>query len=132
MPRLILNGDRLSPGMSGGVTIVGVLASVVAAASVALVGAWLLPDSRDPTDSMVRAILTGGVAGSIADSVLGATVQSKRWCDQCRAWTERRVHSCRFRTQHARGLRWMTNDAVNFLATVVGALVALAAVGPLD
>lgn len=131
-PRMILTGVRLAPGMSGGVTVIGVAASVIAAALVAWCAAWLLPAHRDPTDSIFRAVFAGGIAGSLFDSVLGATAQSKRWCDQCRAWSERRVHTCGYRTQHARGARWMTNDAVNFLATVAGALVALSAVGPLD
>jgi uncharacterized protein (TIGR00297 family) len=131
-PRMILTGDRLAPGRSGGVTVIGVAASVIAAALMAWGAQALLPAGRDPTESIFRAVFTGGLAGSVADSVLGATVQSKRWCDQCRAWTERRVHTCGFRTAHARGVRWMTNDVVNLLATVTGALVALSAVGPLD
>jgi uncharacterized protein (TIGR00297 family) len=131
-PRMILTGDRLAPGRSGGVTILGVAASVIAAALLAWGARALLGTDRDPTESIFRAVFTGGLAGSVADSVLGATLQSKRWCDQCRAWTERRVHSCGYRTQHARGARWMTNDAVNLLATVAGALVALGALGPLD
>ena len=62
-----------------------------------------------------------------ADSLLGATLQSKRWCEQCKRWTERRVHTCQYRTRHARGVRWMTNDTVNLLATACGALAAVLA-----
>lgn len=131
-PRMILTGERLLPGMSGGVTVVGLGAAFAAAALMAWAATLLLPAASDPTKSIFVAVLGGGMAGSVADSILGATVQSKRWCDQCRSWTERRVHTCRYRTHHARGLRWMTNDAVNLLATITGAIVALAAVGPLD
>jgi uncharacterized protein (TIGR00297 family) len=121
-PRGILGGRPLPAGLSGGITLAGTAGSLVAAAGVALAGASLLGEPEGP---LVVALIIAGVAGAIADSVLGASVQSKRWCEHCRTWTERRVHTCQYRTQHARGLRWMTNDAVNFLATGIGALVAL-------
>ena len=75
-------------------------------------------------DTVLSAVLAAGIAGSLGDSVLGATLQSKRWCEQCRTWTERRVHTCHYRTQHASGLRWMNNDTVNLFATAIGAAVA--------
>ena len=135
-PRSILSGRGLPAGVSGGITIAGTAASIVAAALVGFTGAWLMgagdrsiaiPRLGADDRSLAIPLLVAGIAGSLADSVLGASLQSKRWCEHCRMWTERRVHTCQYRTQHARGLRWMTNDAVNFLATVIGALVALAA-----
>lgn len=127
-PRSILSFTPMEPGSSGGITALGTVASVVASLLVALAGAWLLSGTaawgRD-----AAATVAAGIAGSVGDSLLGATLQSKRWCEQCRTWTERRVHTCQYRTQHTRGVRWMTNDTVNFLATVVGALTALAMVG---
>ena len=70
------------------------------------------------------AVAVGGVVGSLADSVLGASVQSRRRCDACNAWTERQVHRCGGATSHARGFAWLTNDSVNFCATAVGGAVA--------
>lgn len=122
-PRSILTGRALPAGVSGGISIAGTAASIVAAALVAFTGAWLLDQG---VSALAVPLFLAGVAGALADSVLGASLQSKRWCEHCRTWTERRVHTCQYRTQHARGLRWMTNDAVNFLATVIGAIVALA------
>lgn len=128
-PRSLLTFEHVEPGMSGGVTLTGTAASAVAAALVALAGLALTtpasPLAAVRGAGSLGAWMAAGVLGSIADSVLGATVQSKRWCEQCRTWTERRVHTCQYRTQHARGLRWMTNDVVNLLATVVGALAAV-------
>ncbi len=129
-PRSILGFGRLEPGLSGGITVAGSLASALAAAVVALAGAALLAPPAPGLERTVLALFVGGLAGSIADSVLGAALQSKRWCEQCRTWTERRVHTCQYRTQHARGVRWMTNDAVNLLATLIGALAALVAAMP--
>lgn len=127
-PRSILSGRVLPVGVSGGVTIIGTAAAVIAAGLFAIVGALLIPEGIDG-DPVTDAVLLAGLGGALADSVLGATFQSKRWCEQCRMWTERRVHTCQYRTRHARGVRWMTNDTVNFLATVAGAVIALVASG---
>lgn len=123
-PRSILTGRTVEVGESGGVTVVGVAASVVAAALVAAAAHSGYVVSGRAYLSPAIAVLVGGIGGSLGDSVIGSTLQSKRWCEQCRSWTERRVHTCHYRTQHARGLRWMTNDTVNLLATVIGAAIA--------
>ena len=126
-PRSLFGGDRIAPGMSGGVTAVGLLASVAGAAAVGVAGAGLVPTL--PWGSLAVAVATAGVLGGLADSALGATVQARRWCATCAKETERDMHDCGTRTAHARGLRWMTNDTVNLLATLVGALAALALSG---
>jgi uncharacterized membrane protein len=74
----------------------------------------------------VIAAFAGGVIGCLADSSLGATVQARRWCGVCEMATERRVHSCGTATSVAGGLSWLDNDAVNFAATICGALSGLA------
>ncbi|MBD5656320.1 MAG: DUF92 domain-containing protein, partial [Candidatus Eremiobacteraeota bacterium] len=61
-----------------------------------------------------------------ADSVLGASLQSLRFCPQCRRPTEREPHGCGANTSQLRGLSWFGNDGVNFAATLVGAAVAFA------
>ncbi len=73
------------------------------------------------------AVSIGGLGGGLADSVLGRLLQATRRCEACGRVTERAVHDCGTPTLHARGLRWMTNDTVNLLATESGALGALAA-----
>jgi uncharacterized protein (TIGR00297 family) len=123
-PRSILTGGVVAPGASGGVTAAGSLASVVAAALMAAAAHWTFVLSG-LDGSPALAVLVGGIGGSLGDSVLGATLQSKRWCEQCRTWTERKVHVCQYRTRHASGLRWMNNDTVNLLATAIGAALAI-------
>ena len=71
------------------------------------------------------AVALGGAAGALADSVLGATLQSRRWCELCATATERLVHSCGTPTRQAGGLAGLDNDAVNAACSTVGALVAL-------
>lgn len=122
VPRSVRNGRPIAAGMSGGISTVGTLAAVGGAALVAAVGTWAC-GLRDWRAAAV--IVAAGVAGAMADSFAGATVQARRWCDRCSAWTERRVHSCGYRTKHRRGIYWLTNDLVNFICTGAGAVAAI-------
>ena len=122
-PRALFGGGTLAPGMSGGVTLVGFVASAAGALAVGLAGAALVPTLS--WGSTIADVAIAGFLGALFDSALGATVQARRFCSTCTRFTEREMHDCGTRTTHARGLRWMTNDTVNFLATVVGALAAL-------
>lgn len=113
----IRSGRRVAPGTSGGITIAGSATAVAAAILVALVArtvAWTTP---------AVAILVGGVAGSLADSLLGSTVQERRWCSTCNLATERRTHSCGTTTMHRGGIRGCDNDIVNLMSTIAGAVV---------
>jgi uncharacterized membrane protein len=67
----------------------------------------------------------GGIIGSLADSVLGATVQEVRYCDHCGLESEHPVHHCGAKTRHIRGMSWCNNDTVNATATAVGAATAI-------
>jgi uncharacterized protein (TIGR00297 family) len=118
-PISIVSGRRVAPGTSGGITLVGTVAGVVGAVFIAAAAAlanWQVP---------FAAVALAGVAGALADSLLGATVQARRWCELCAKSTERLVHSCGTMTSHARGLAGFDNDAVNAVCSGVGALVAL-------
>lgn len=130
-PRSVLTGRRLAVGMSGGVTLAGSLASGVAALLVGVAAAPLIADAAAAagSDALILPLMLAGVAGSLVDSALGAAVQARRWCESCRAFTERPMHDCGTATVHARGLRWMTNDTVNLIAGLTGALAALALTG---
>lgn len=119
-PRSILTGRLVAVGESGGVSLAGTIASLAGALFVGLAalalgwpGALTLP------------VVGGGVAGSIADSIAGAAVQRRSWCDVCGRATEMRVHTCGNPSRHTGGIPFVENDAVNLAATVVGAVVAM-------
>lgn len=122
--RSIVTGRVVPPGTSGGVTLAGIAAAVAGAAFVAGL-AWLLGWPRP------GAILAGGVVGSTVDSLLGATIQARRWCDRCGVGTERELHPCGAATRHAGGLGWLDNDGVNIASALAGALAALLVARPL-
>ncbi|ULO05723.1 DUF92 domain-containing protein [Paenibacillus sp. 19GGS1-52] len=126
-PRSVLTGKVLQAGASGAVSLLGTLA---AACGGVLIGAasWVLrAASSMPGHSfwlLTLAGLFGGLAGAFADSVLGATVQRMNRCTVCGRIVEGESH-CGAPTVHARGWRWMSNDAVNTISSIIGAAIAL-------
>ncbi|HET7458980.1 MAG TPA: DUF92 domain-containing protein [Gemmatimonadaceae bacterium] len=120
-PRSILGGGAVPPGTSGGVTTLGTVASLAGAAFVAALAA-LLGFGR----AAAAGAVVGGVAGSLVDSLLGATFQARRWCDRCERGTEREVHGCGTRTRPAGGVAWLDNDAVNAASALAGAALSTA------
>ena len=118
LPRSILTRRPVATGLSGGVTPAGSLASFAGAALVAAVAALTGVAPFWP-------VAVGGVAGAFLDSILGASVQALRWCPACARECETNPHSCGTPTLLRRGLGWLTNDAINFAATLGGAVVAV-------
>jgi len=126
-PRLITTGRRVEVGTSGGVTWLGTAASLGGAFFIGLwggLGLLVLRQGWVSAAVLLLAATVSGMAGSLFDSLLGATVQAIYWCDACGKKTERRLHRCGTETRLLRGWRWLGNDLVNFIASAVGALVA--------
>ncbi len=132
-PRLITTGEPTQPGVSGGVTRMGLLGGLaggafigitafvtIQAASLLTTGAWFLSDGF-----LLITLPVAGFLASLFDSFLGATVQRLYYCERCQTSTEKKVHDCGQTTRPIRGLAFMNNDMVNFLATCVGALAAI-------
>ncbi len=123
-PRLITNGKPVAPGTSGGLTPLGVGASAMGACSLGYLF-WLTTGMSKSLSSAPLLALIGGIAGSFFDSILGATLQAMYFCPNCEAETEQRIHQCGTRSKFLRGIRWMNNDAVNFIATAIGSVTAI-------
>ncbi|MER3543702.1 MAG: DUF92 domain-containing protein [Chloroflexota bacterium] len=127
-PRLITTGQPVEPGTSGGVTVQGSAAALAGALFISLTAAGLWLAAGAPEGAALRLAGAGavaGVLGSLADSLLGATVQVVYICDCCNEETEQAMHRCGQPTRYQRGWRWLNNDGVNFLSSVIGALIAL-------
>ncbi|GIM45744.1 hypothetical protein DNHGIG_12930 [Collibacillus ludicampi] len=136
-PRSILTGKKVPPGTSGGVTPLGLLAALCGSL---LIGAcaWLFVSvSPEEANTRLSSGATGvgwipylftatvaGVTGALADSLLGARLQVMYRCSVCGKDVERILH-CGKPTVWIRGVRWMNNDMVNFLSSLLGGLVAL-------
>jgi uncharacterized protein (TIGR00297 family) len=119
-PRLITSWRPVPTGTSGAVTIEGTIAGLAGSVLIGLT-AYLL---HGPWQLIPTAV-AGGLAGSWVDSLLGATLQANYHCPVCEKDTEQHPHHvCGSETQPVRGWRWLGNDAVNFIASVIGAVVA--------
>ena len=123
LPRMVTSGVRVEPGTSGAVSALGVAAAIGGALLIST------PAAIAAGAPILALTATGsGVAGSLFDSLLGATVQAIYTCPACAKETERHpVHSCGTATVPLRGWRWLDNDGVNFGASLVGAAVSTAA-----
>lgn len=121
-PRLITNGESVPKGTSGGVTLVGYLATLAGAGLIALAAGMF----AQPASIIIPLVLAGGLTGATVDSILGATYQGIYYCPACEKETESHPeHRCGTRTGHIRGWRWVNNDIVNLICSMVGAGVAL-------
>ncbi len=124
-PRLITTGKLVAPGTSGGITLLGTSAATLGSLALGIVF-WALQRCRKSLASLPLIALVSGLAGSMFDSLLGATIQGMYYCPSCHKETERHIHSCGTSTQRLRGISWFNNDVVNFLATLMGGGVAVA------
>jgi uncharacterized membrane protein len=71
-------------------------------------------------------IALAGLAGAFLDSLLGATVQAIYYDPDRQKETERKImHEDGSPASPIRGWDWMNNDAVNFLSSIFGAVVAV-------
>ncbi len=127
-PRMITTGQKVERGTSGGITLAGILASVGGAA---LIGFSLLATFFTAHYSyyqifiILSIVILAGLFGSLVDSLLGASIQAIYWCPTCKKETERHpLHTCGTPTSQVRGWRWVNNDLVNFVCSLVGAIAA--------
>ncbi len=132
-PRLITTGRPVERGTSGGVTPGGTLAALAGALLIGLLALPLWQNGGETSGAvthLLRLAVIGlaGLAGSLIDSLLGATLQAIYHCPACEKETERHpLHTCGTATTRIRGLAWLNNDWVNITCALAGGLLALAA-----
>lgn len=119
-PRDICTLRRVQPGISGGVSALGLAMSALGAVIIAAV---CLGHGRG--FAFCALIAVSGFLAALVDSALGSVVQAKYRCPVCGALTEKKIH-CGEAGALEKGLRFVDNDMVNFLNNLSGAVLALA------
>jgi uncharacterized protein (TIGR00297 family) len=133
-PRLITTWQTVERGTSGGVSGLGTLATLAGALTIglaalgglALDGLFGGPGLALAGWALLPAALLGGLAGSLFDSLLGATVQAIYYSARRHKETEKRIDPDGSPNTRRRGWRWLNNDGVNFVSSLAGALVGVA------
>jgi uncharacterized protein (TIGR00297 family) len=139
-PRLITKPWKVvPPGTSGGISILGELATIMGTLLIGGIAAllatpfWinffgttLMPEITDfaPVTIIIIAMV-GGIVGCSVDSILGATIQGMWICNVCGKQTEKKYH-CGEPATYLRGNRHLDNHMVNIISCLIGAFVAIA------
>ncbi len=117
-PRDVRTWRSVLPGSSGAVSLLGTVSGLTGAILIAVSAAIFLPG---PDRVAAAAILAAaGFAGSLVDTLLGASVQAL-FTDPSGVLTEIEDGN-----RLVRGWRWLNNDRVNWIAGLVGGLLAIA------
>lgn len=95
-PRLITTFQKVDPGTNGAVSVLGTAVGIAGAAVIGI-AAYLLGILANPLTAILVSIISGTV-GCFMDSILGAVFENQGW---------------------------MTNEHVNLIATIVGAIVGI-------
>lgn len=113
---------RVSPGSSGGISLLGTVSSLFGSFFLVLSG--FLPGVSPITFKLelFLIIVIAGFLGSFIDSLLGAFLQAQYLCPICNKSTERKTH-CNFNTKRVSGISWLNNDWVNFLSSISGIIL---------
>ncbi len=125
-PVSIVTLKGVDPGTSGGITILGTLASIGGALLTMLVACTASGFNRELTLFNTASWLIAancGLAGSLLDSALGGSIQAQYRCKVCYHLVEMPEH-CGHPAPKVRGLRFVTNDVVNFTSSLFAALAA--------
>lgn len=102
---------RVSKGISGGVSVLGIVSSFVFCIIYTCFTYMLIRFNFN----MYICILLLSFVGCIIDSILGSRIQSKYRCTICGQYTEKKIH-CGNTTDFIKGVRFIDNCSVNLIS----------------
>ena len=113
---------KCEKGLSGGMSFVGTLASLLASALIAF--SVILWGISGYGVREVLIVTVAGFFGAVFDSFLGSVFQAKYRCSVCDKLTEREEH-CSKPTIRISGFASIDNDIVNLISSAIAPLIAV-------
>lgn len=126
-PISLITFKPVNPGLSGGVSVLGLVASLGGSAVVALTyGFYQIAAGNNGLLlwSQVGIITIGGLLGSILDSLMGAVIQAKYISHETGELTEKPDHNNKPNQLYS-GITFVNNDFVNFASSLLAAALVL-------
>lgn len=112
----ISNFRRISPGVSGGISLTGTIGGLAGALSIALIYYFIIQQNLLHTIYITAA----GFAGMIIDSLLGSKLQAKYFNPETKHWSDQPNHHHFYHS----GIKSITNDHINFYSQIIICLIA--------
>ena len=114
-PISIITLKSINHGESGGITLVGTLASFIGSCIIGFSTYYLFKVS----DLDIALVILSGFIAALIDSILGATIQGKFKFKSTSKVIEKQIKG----TIHISGFKWMTNDMVNLANTFISPII---------
>ena len=115
----ILSGKKVNPGLSGGISLLGLGAGFLFTVVFGLIAIGLMSAF---SWKFFVVLLISGMSGNLLDSLLGAILQVKYRSDSTSPWSDFPTDSP---NQEIMGFQSITNDTVNLLTTIFAAFLGL-------
>ena len=117
-PINIFTQEKIEKGASGGITLLGTIASIFGGI---IVGGLYFIQTANIISFL--AIILLSLVGSMIDSILGLSLQAQYRCFVCKKVVEEKRH-CRKKPKLIRGFAFMDNNLVNLLSNLLIFLIS--------
>lgn len=112
--------SNVPKGTSGAVSVLGTFAALGGSLLIALFAFSLF----ELNVSLALFIFLFGFLGNVIDTILGASIQAVYHCKVCQIETEKVIH-CGYKTELVRGYAFLNNDVINFLSSLIAAIIGM-------
>ncbi|WP_059102542.1 DUF92 domain-containing protein [Shouchella shacheensis] len=121
-PFHILTRKRVSRGVSGAVTSLGIAAAFAGSFLISAIAIMLWWSSLSGAHIWLMVFTAIGFLANLVDTLVGASLQVVYRCPVCGQFTERTTH-CGVPSERVKGRSFVNNDFVNVTCTLAGAFL---------